>query len=200
VIVIAQLLFYDDKHVYELDGVKLPSVSEILRFISREVYNDISQFTLDNAAERGKAVHRACEQILKYKECEITDDNAGYIKAFVSFLKVNKVEPILIEKALANEKLGFAGTIDLYCGHEGINTIIDIKTVSVVIKPLISAQLNLYKMLLEHNNYTVGKLYCLQLKKDGKYTLYPVAINPTVASACLTLHKAMEQKFDRGKI
>ena len=197
-IVIAQLLFYDDKHVYELDGVKLPSVSEILRFISREVYSDISQFTLDNAAERGKAVHRACEQILKYKECEITDDNAGYIKGFVKFLKDNACDFTLIEKAMAGED--FAGTLDLYGTMNGKNVIVDIKTVSAVNKPLIKAQMNGYKILAEHNGHKVDELYCLQLLKDGKYRIYQVAIDDTEFKACLTLHCAMNKKHGKGRI
>ena len=194
----AQLLFYDDKHVYELDGVKLPSVSEILRFINREVYKDIAQYTLDNAAERGKAVHLACEQIDRFGECEISDNLSGYVKGYIKFLKDNECEFSLIEKALAHED--FAGTIDRYGLINGKKAILDIKTVSAVQKTLVKAQLNLYKMLVEHNKHEVEELYCLQLKKDGKYTLYPVSVDTTESIACLMLHKAMEKKYDRGKI
>ena len=50
---IAQLIFFEKGHIYEMDGEQLPSVSELTRFISREVYGDVAQFRLDNAAERG---------------------------------------------------------------------------------------------------------------------------------------------------
>ena len=42
------LKFYDDGHVYELDGKIIPSVSELLRFMSREVYGDIDKYILDH--------------------------------------------------------------------------------------------------------------------------------------------------------
>ena len=48
-----KLIFYDDKHVYEVDGKPLPSVSEVIRFLSKEEYQDVAHYTLDNASERG---------------------------------------------------------------------------------------------------------------------------------------------------
>lgn len=49
----AKLIFYDEGHTCKLDGETIPSVSELTRFISREVYGTVSQSTLDNAAARG---------------------------------------------------------------------------------------------------------------------------------------------------
>ena len=60
----AQLLFFDECHKYTLDGEELPSVSQLTRFISREIYGDVGQFNLDRAAERGTAVHKATERII----------------------------------------------------------------------------------------------------------------------------------------
>ena len=194
----ANLLFYDKNHVYELNGIKLPSVSEILRFISREVYSDINQYKLDNAAERGKNVHKACEQLICFGECEVSDDLFGYIQAFVKFLKENECEFSLVEKSLATNE--FAGTLDLYGKVSNELTIIDIKTVSSVNKPLVRAQLNGYKILAEHNGHKVEALKCLQLMSDGKYRLYPVTIDDTEFMASLTLHKALNKKFERGII
>ena len=34
----ATLLFFDQGHKYTLDGEELPSVSELCRFLSREIY------------------------------------------------------------------------------------------------------------------------------------------------------------------
>lgn len=195
----AQLLFYDEGHIYEVDGERLPSVSEVLRFISREEYADINQYTLDNAADRGKSVHKACEQIIKFGECEITDDIAGYVRAFMKFCKEHQCKFTHCEKALACED--YAGTLDLGGIVDGKLSIVDIKTVSTVKKTLVKAQLNGYKRLYEHNKLgDVESLYCLQLMKDGKYRLYPVGIDSTVFDCCLTMHKSMSAKHERGKI
>ena len=109
----AKLLFFDNTHTYVLDGEELPSVSEISRFASREVYGEVSQFNLDNAASRGSAVHKATEILDKYGKVECDEDIEPYIRAYVQFRKDFGVcEYEHIEKALAHEELKYAGTID----------------------------------------------------------------------------------------
>lgn len=67
----AKLIFFDKDHTYQVDGETIPSVSEILRFISREVYESATQWRLDNAADRGRKVHEACESLDRFRSCEI---------------------------------------------------------------------------------------------------------------------------------
>lgn len=110
---VAKLLFFDNTHTYVLDGDELPSVSEISRFASREIYGDINQYTLDNAAARGSAVHKATEILDKYGKVECDEDIVPYIQAYVNFRKDFGIsEYAHIEKALAHEELKYAGTID----------------------------------------------------------------------------------------
>ena len=109
----ARLIFFDDTHTYTVDGEEFPSVSEISRFASREVYGEVSQFNLDNACSRGSAVHKATEILDKYGKCECDDDIAPYIQAYVQFRKDFGIKDYAhIEKALAHEELKYAGTID----------------------------------------------------------------------------------------
>ena len=112
----AKLLFFDNTHTYTVDGEEFPSVSEISRFASREVYGDINQYALDNACARGSAVHKATEILDKYGTCEIDEDIEPYIRAYVQFRKDFGISDYAyIEKALANEKLKYAGTLDRIC-------------------------------------------------------------------------------------
>ena len=69
----ATLLFFDQGHKYTLDGEELPSVSELCRFLSREIYGDVAQWRLDNAADRGTAVHKACESLDKFGSVDVQD-------------------------------------------------------------------------------------------------------------------------------
>ena len=109
----ARLIFFDDTHTYTVDGEEFPSVSEISRFASREVYGDVSQFNLDNACSRGSAVHKATEILDKYGKCECDEDIEPYIRAYVKFRKDFGIKDYAhIEKALAHEELKYAGTID----------------------------------------------------------------------------------------
>jgi hypothetical protein len=197
----AQLIFYDNQHLYEVDGQKMDSVSEVLRFLSREEYGDIDQYRLDNAAERGTAVHTACEALYKYGRVECDPDIEPYVMAFLQFLKDHKCEFSDIEKPLADTELGIAGTPDL-CGIvDGEESIVDMKAQGAIKKTLVKAQLNAYKHLRECNGKpSVTHLYCLQLMNDGKYRLYPVAIDSTEWNACLALHTALKKKHGRGII
>ena len=194
----ARLIFFDDTHRYEVDGEEMPSVSQISRFVSREVYGEISQYKLDNACERGSAVHKATEVLDKYKECEVTEDIETYLRAYVQFKKDFCVgDYVAIEKPLASETLKFAGTIDriLLITKEfaekvlqickvdlsdkvGKLAIIDLKSSSVVQKVL--AKINLYpsSKLLNRGSVDYQKL-SPQMKKtfinivnyDQKYIL-----------------------------
>lgn len=110
---IARLIFFDDTHTYTVDGEEFPSVSEISRFASREIYGEVNQYNLDNAASRGSAVHKATEILDKYGKVECDEDIVPYLQAYVQFRKDFGIKDYAhIEKALANEELKYAGTID----------------------------------------------------------------------------------------
>lgn len=198
----AQILkFYDERHEYTLNGEKIPSVSEIARFASREIYGDISQYMLDNAADRGKKVHSAAEILDREKTVKVDDDIVPYIKAYMNFLKEYAPEYIAIEKAYASQTEKYAGTLDRVArihGKDGIS-IIDIKSSSVVQKVLARIQLNGYKKLFEENTgESVSHIFILHLKKDETFRLIEFEKDNTLFDACLALHKALEKK-KRGK-
>lgn len=197
----AQILkFYDESHVYELDGEEIPSVSELSRFASREIYGEIAQYTLDNAAERGTKVHKACENLDRYGDCEVDESIAPYVKAYLAFLNDYKPEWECIEKALASEEKRFAGTLDRVGKlNNGKTAIVDLKTSYAVQKVLANIQLNGYEHLY-HTNFgkRVDELYILHLKNDGTYKLIEFPHDTELLNACLTLHNALKKK-KRGK-
>lgn len=196
-----KLIFYDKEHEYELNGEIIPSVSEISRFASREIYGDVNQYLLDNAAERGTKVHKQCELLDKYRECEADEITAPYIQAYVSFIKEHKPEWNAIEKAMASNKMLFAGTLDRVGILDGKRAIIDIKTSSTIKKVLALIQLNAYKILWEENHpkEPIELLCILQLTKEGKYKLIEFDIDNTLFIACYNLHQALKKKKRKEK-
>lgn len=192
----ANLVFFDKAHRYELDGEELPSVSELIRFISREIYGTIGQFTLDNAAERGRKVHKATEILDKYGSVEIAEDIQGYLQAYVKFLKEHDVEWSKIEYATHHPDGTYAGTIDRIGRVNSKLCLVDIKTSSQMQKPLHTAQLNLYRMMCTE---PLAALYILHLKPDGTYKLHDIQIDDGLAMACLTLHEALKKKPRKKK-
>lgn len=188
------LKFYDDKHQYEVDGVIVPSVSEIIRFISREVYGDIEAFNrnvLDNAADRGTRVHKACESLDLTGEVECDEDILGYVQAYAKFLSKHRVKWEIIEQPLYNAELNYAGTPDRYGFVDDVRVLADIKTSCSVNTRLITAQLNGYDKLMP----TVPEMLCkLHLRANGTYVYREIKKDDSGFMACLALHRIMEPK------
>lgn len=189
----AQLLFFDQGHKYTLDGVELPSVSELCRFLSREVYGTVAQYTLDQAAERGTKVHKACEALDVYGKVEVSEDFLPYVNAYLQFRREHDVQWNMVECSIAHQSERYAGTVDRYGALDGVKVLVDLKTTYTVHKRLAIAQLNLYRWMIEAEGHPVEKQYILHLKKDG-YKLVEIEKNDDVPRALLTLHRLMEKK------
>jgi len=189
------LLFLEEGHKYQLDGEELPSVSELTRFISREVYGEVNQYTLDMAAQRGTAVHKATEVLDKYGKAEIDDEYVEYLKAYVKFRKEHKCEWDKIEYADYHETYRYCGTIDRL-SKDGV--LYDIKTSYTVHKQMVTAQLSLYKMLLESHGIEVKEMKIIHLTKTGEYKLVDIPFREDIAMSCITLNEFMKKK-KRGK-
>ena len=190
---------FEDSHRYTVDGEEVPSVSELTRFISREVYSDVRQDAMDNAASRGTRIHKAAEALDKFGSVEIEDELIGYLKAYIAFLKEHKPEWQKIEWAVSNGLL-YAGTLDRYGTMEDKHVIVDIKSTGRISQPhkvLYTAAQNLYRMAVQPDN-PVDAIYILQLKSDGKYKLYQLEIQDELAMSCIALHQALK-KIKRTK-
>lgn len=216
-----KLEFFDSTHTYTLNGEEIPSVSEISRFASREIYNEsIDKFILDNAKEKGKAIHEATERLDKTGKCDISLEYTPYVNAYVQFRKDYNIKNyIYIEKPFAHSDLRYAGTLDrVYkidkpfadmvkkqCKVDISNkigqvAIIDLKTSSAVKKPLAQIQLPAYAELIKDNTkFKVGCLLILQLKKDDKYKAYYFDNDLSLFNSCLCLHNALMKKKRRKK-
>lgn len=190
----AQLLFFDQGHRYTIDGRELPSVSQLCRFLSREIYGDVSQFTLDAAAARGTKVHKATEVLDLYGKADVDDDILPYLNAYLKFRREHEVTWEKVEYATYHPEDGYAGTIDRYGIVDGKRAIVDFKTTYTIHKSLCAASLNLYRRAMEAHGFTVDTLYILHLKKDGTYRLAEFAIDDVLPGALLTLHHTLEKK------
>lgn len=200
----AKLLFYDADHTYQLDGVTLPSVSEVTRFISKEIYGNINQYTLDNACARGTNVHKSTEVLDKFSEIECDEEIVPYVQAYVQFrrdYKISKDNIIEIESAYGDMELGYAGTIDRIYKVDDEIWLVDLKSSSAPQKRLWETCLNGYKILWEkqHPTEKITRMFDLQLKNDGTYKVLDVETNTDAFLACLTLQKLMEKKTKKNK-
>lgn len=192
------LIFFEDKHEYRVDGVVVPSVSEVIRFISREVYSDTPAWRMKSAAERGTLVHKCCEELDRVGTCEVSNEVAGYVSAYASFLNAHRVEWRGIEASLYHPQMMYAGTLDRFGIVDDIPTIVDLKTNAQPNFPLIEAQLGGYGLLASCVGFTAQKHLCLQLKKDGTYRLIWHGTDPHLFKTCYDLHEATKKKGKRN--
>lgn len=128
--------FNEDKHEYTVGGVHIPSVSEILAPLNAERYGEINPAVVQQAAERGRAIHEITEQIDYGLEPD--EDEAemveGYIDAYYQFLFDHEVEWSMVERIVAcyrgveGEPPVYCGTIDRFGIVDGKAAVVDIKT------------------------------------------------------------------------
>ena len=191
------LIFYEKNHIYMLDGKQIPCVSDLCRFLHKEIYKDAPLWQMEAAADRGTEVHRATELLDKTGTAEISEEYAPYLDAYAASRREHEVEWELIEHPDYHPVHGYAGTIDRYGKVDGFATLLDIKTTWEVHKPLCSASLNLYRMMLESRQRTVERLLIMHLKKDGTYKLIQFEFDDGVPLALITLHNALKKKRRR---
>ena len=193
------LQFFDRGHIYMLDGQRLPCVSDLCRFLHREIYKDAPLWQMEAAADRGTKVHAATEALDKTGWAEIEDEYLPYLQAYAAFRREHDVQWELIEHPDYHPAHRYAGTIDRYGMVDGFKTLLDIKTTYRVYKPLCSASLNLYRMMLEARGKTVERLLILHLRKDGSYKLLRFDADDSVPMALITLHTAMKTRRRKNK-
>lgn len=198
----SKLVFNEDRHEYMVDGVVVPSVTQIIRFLSFDTAATASPAMRDAAAERGSRVHAACTAFdFDGENAEIDGDIAGYIRAYASFLRDYSVKHWLLFETPMSAVIGemaFAGTIDRLGSIDNTPTLVDIKTGARMHMPRHRAQLAGYRYLMRENGYVVESSAVLHLRRDGTYGYHaappddPEAMSAFIA--CWKIHKYLEGK------
>lgn len=188
------ITFDEAAHRYTVDGVEVPSVTTVCRFLSYDQKSD-KPWLARVAADRGTRIHAACAMIDYGEEPEETPDIAGYLTAYRRFLKDYRPDWEGIEYIIGNNEI--AGTIDRFGTlYDGRFCILDIKTGAQLHDAPLRAQLTGYQWLLSgsvHLQYPYY-LYALQLSKDGTYHLREVQRDDELLLSCIFINNAVERK------
>lgn len=165
-------LTYDDaSHSYFLDGVRIPSVTEVLQGAGLTDFSAVPAAVLKAACAFGKAVHLACE----FHDRGVLDEDAldpalkPYLEGWKKFKQFCDFAPNEIEQPIYSSTYRFAGTPDrvgLLCGGFAI---VDIK--SGADNPATAIQLAGYALIV---NDVIKKpiiRIAVLLDRDGKYRI-----------------------------
>lgn len=140
-----ELEYIDETHTYLVDGILVPSITQILKVKFGNKYAGIDKEILNRAAEKGTMVHEAIEKLCKTGEV----DDLKEVRNFMFLQKQYKFEvlenevPIILFK---DNKPIAAGRLDLVLKMDNEIGGGDIKRTSSLDKEYLAYQLNLYRI------------------------------------------------------
>jgi hypothetical protein len=199
----AHSITLDDDHIYRRgDGVRVPGVTEVLRFI--EELDGIPLDVLARAARFGRNVHMACDLWNSGVLDEAVLDPAlrPYLEGWQKFCLDFDAQILHSELLVYHPTMGYAGTLDaiadvLLTRGRRMKLLIDIKT-SALIPRTVGPQTAAYRTAYHDGGgglHLPQLRYCVHLKGEGKYTLQllndPADIN--MFMSCLNIHKWREK-------
>lgn len=179
--------FQEEGHVYTVDGKVVPSVTQVLEPLYD--WSGIPRRVLEVAAERGKAVHKACElhALGTLDESSLDEEVAAYLNGYKKFLADTGFKPERVEEVIYSAEGGYAGTSDLTGRLRRKNLLVDIK--SGVMSPVTGAQTSAYAKAITdaHGDKFAGR-YGLYLRpNDYRFVLYDDPTDWLVFRSCLNL-------------
>jgi hypothetical protein len=129
----------------------------------------------EEAAVAGTAVHKVLEDLANDRP--VISPPLGHVDAVVDWWHTVHPEPVEAEFFVYHRELGFAGQPDLFYKHDGILTLLDLKTGSI--RPEAFVQLNLYRLAMYSACFTAPRrLLLLDTKDDGTWREVEVPIRP----------------------
>lgn len=139
------LEYLDDVHQYIVDGIEVPSITQLLKVRFANKYEGVGAGVLRRAAEKGTATHEAIEA---YCQAGIEDDSPE-LHNFKFLMRVYGMTPIQNEVPVIlfdDDEPIAAGRLDLVLENlEGNLGGADIKRTAVLDKEYLVYQLNLYR-------------------------------------------------------
>lgn len=172
------LEFEPTTHTYLVDGVIVPSITQMLQVKFGGKYNGVSRATLENAAAKGTEVHEAIEHYCRYgEESELKEvRNFKFLQKQYGFAVINNEMPVILFRD--GEPIA-AGRLDLILdlgGFEYTLAIGDIKRTATLDKDYLAYQLNLYRIAYMQSYHTnIEYLKGIHLRDDiRKYVDIPI--------------------------
>lgn len=139
------LEYIDETHTYLVDGVIVPSITQILKVKFGNKYNGVSKEVLNNAAKKGTEVHEAIETYCKTGEVKDLQEVKNFIflqKQYKFEVRRNEVPVILFK---GDKPIG-AGRFDLELEISNSVGGGDIKRTATLDKEYLAYQLNIYRI------------------------------------------------------
>jgi hypothetical protein len=162
------LEYFDDTHTYLVDGVIVPSITQILKLKFGGKYKNVRSEVLNRASEKGTEVHEAIQNYCERgEESDIVElRNFKFLQRAYHFRVVGNEIPVILSM---DDKPVSAGRLDLVLEIDGKIGLADIKRTSVLDKEYLAYQLNLYRIAYQQCYETpIDFLKGVHLREDTR--------------------------------
>jgi len=141
------LEYFEDEHLYLVDGVIVPSITQLMKKRFGDKYLGISEEVLKRAAQRGTEVHEAIERYVVTGEETDLPEMRGFLflQRIYDFEVINTERPVIL---FYKDSPIAAGRYDLMLEMDGKQGGADIKRTATLDKEYLSLQLNLYRIAI----------------------------------------------------
>lgn len=176
-----ELEFFPEEHTYLVDGIMVPSITEILKVRFGGKYAHVSESVLNKAAEAGTAVHEAIEAYIKTgKESELEEvQNFKFLQNAYQFEVVGSEIPVILFD-MVDIPIA-AGRLDLVLKIGDALGGADIKRTAVLDKDYLYYQLNLYRIAYKQSYGEEWQFLRGIHLRGEKRKFVPIPINETDA-------------------
>lgn len=174
------LEYFEDEHLYLVDGLIVPSITQLLKVRFGNKYEHIQRDKLKRASEAGTQVHDAIQRLCE--DGEVSDlpevRNFMFLQRQYGFEVIENETPVIL--FLIDEPIA-AGRLDMVIRMDGQIGGADIKRTSTLDKEYLFYQLNLYRIAyLQSYEVEWDFLRGIHLK-DNVRKFVPIPINEHMA-------------------
>lgn len=180
--------FLEEPHIYLVNGIITPSVSEILHYIFPDKYKGVNRKILNKKAEYGTTIHESIEmyeaniktmQLDEAFNVVIQAKDLSYIqeaslRQYVKLKREKNIE-VLSQELMIQYEGKYAGRFDMVANVNGAISLCDIKTTAELDEEYLSYQLSYYELAI---GKTFDKLYAIWLPKKGLGVLKEIKRKP----------------------
>ena len=160
------LEYYDDGHMYLVDGVLVPSITSLIRMKSGDKYENVRKDILQRASEKGTEVHDAIESwCIRQEESDLPEvKNFRFLQKQYRFEVKDCEVPVIL---YMDGRPVSAGRLDLVLEKDGMVGLGDIKRTFALDKGYLMYQLNLYRIAYQQSyGVPVEFLKGIHLRED----------------------------------
>lgn len=174
------LEYLDDGHIYLVDGVIVPSITQMMKIRFGKKYENVNRNVLMKATNSGIAVHEAIEKYCRFGETSdiVELHNFQFLQKKFKFEVLDNECPVIL---FVNDEPMFAGRLDMVIKVDNQIGLADIKSTSQLDKEYLAYQLNLYRIAYRQSYGEEAEvLKGIHLKKDiRKFVDIPINENFT---------------------